>query len=70
VPTGDSLARRERRFALALLAPALAVLLVTTTAPLFYLAWNSLNRIDLGMPWLSGFVGAQNFAKMGQDPRF
>jgi multiple sugar transport system permease protein len=70
VHPGDSLARRERRFALALLAPALVVLLVTTTAPLFYLAWNSLHRIDLGMPWLSGFTGAQNFAKMGQDPRF
>lgn len=67
---GDSLARRERRFALALLAPALAVLVVTTTAPLFYLAWDSLHRIDLGMPWLSGFVALQNFAKMGSDPRF
>lgn len=67
---GDTLARRERRFALALLAPALAVLVVTTTAPLFYLAWDSLHRIDLGMPWLSGFVGLQNFSKMGSDPRF
>jgi multiple sugar transport system permease protein len=70
VRPGDSLARRERRFALALLAPALAVLVVTTTAPLFYLAWNSLHRIDLGMPWLSGFTGLQNFSKMGSDPRF
>ena len=51
----DTFARQERRFALALLAPALLVLLLTTTAPLFYLAWNSLNRIDLGMPWLSGW---------------
>ena len=69
-PPGDSLARQERRFALALLAPALAVLLVTTTVPLVYLAWTSLNRIDLSMPWLSGFVGAANFGKMGEDPRF
>jgi multiple sugar transport system permease protein len=66
----DSLARQERRFALALLAPALLVLLLTTTAPLVYLAWTGLNRIDLSMPWLSGFVGAMNFAKMGEDPRF
>jgi multiple sugar transport system permease protein len=66
----DSLARQERRFALALLAPALLVLVITTTAPLFYLGWTALNRIDLSMPWLSGFVGAQNFAKMGSDPRF
>jgi len=65
-----SLARRERRFAFALLAPALLVLVLTTTAPLFYLAWNALHRIDLSMPWMSGFVGVQNFAKMGDDPRF
>jgi multiple sugar transport system permease protein len=67
VPT---LAVRERRFALGLLAPALLVLLLTTTAPLVYLAWNSLHRIDLGMPWLSGFAGAGNFVRMGEDPRF
>lgn len=66
----DSLARQERRFALALLAPALLVLLVTTTVPLVYLAWTSLNRIDLSMPWLSGFTGGANYAKMGDDPRF
>jgi multiple sugar transport system permease protein len=67
---GDTLARQERRFALALLAPALGVLLLTTTVPLVYLAWTSLNRIDLSMPWLSGFTGAANYAKMGEDPRF
>ncbi len=67
---GDSLARQERRFALALLAPALLVLLLTTTVPLVYLGWTSLNRIDLSMPWLTGFVGAGNFGKMGEDPRF
>jgi len=57
-----TLATRERRFALALLAPALLVLVITTTAPLVYLAWTSMNRIDLSMPWLSGFVGAQSCA--------
>lgn len=67
---GDSLARQERRFALTLLAPALLVLLLTTTVPLVYLAWTAMNRIDLSMPWLSGFVGLANFAKMGEDPRF
>ncbi|MFO1397678.1 MAG: sugar ABC transporter permease [Burkholderiales bacterium] len=65
-----TLARAERRFALALFAPAFLVLLVTTTAPLVYLAWTSLMRIDLSMPWLSGFAGLGNFAKMGDDPRF
>jgi multiple sugar transport system permease protein len=38
--------------------------------PLVYLAWTSLNRIDLGMPWLTGFAGLDNFTKMGDDPRF
>ena len=63
-------ARAERRFALALFAPALLVLLLTTTAPLVYLVWSSLQRIDLSMPWLSGFAGLGTFAKMGGDPRF
>jgi multiple sugar transport system permease protein len=65
-----SLEAQERRFALALFAPALALLLLTTTAPLVYLLWNSLHRLDLGMPWLSGFAGVDNYAKMGSDPRF
>ncbi|MFL6720156.1 MAG: carbohydrate ABC transporter permease [Burkholderiaceae bacterium] len=65
-----TLARQEQRFAVALLAPALLLLLLTTTIPLVYLAWNSLQRIDLGMPWLSGFAGVGNYAKMGSDPRF
>ncbi len=64
------LVRQERRFALLLFVPAFAVLLVTTTAPLVYLAWTSLMRIDLGMPWLTGFAGIDNFVKMGNDPRF
>jgi multiple sugar transport system permease protein len=62
--------RRERRFALILFAPALIALVVTTTAPLVYLAWTSLMRIDLSMPFLSGFAGFDNYAKMGGDPRF
>jgi multiple sugar transport system permease protein len=65
-----TLAQAERRFALALFAPALALLVVTTSAPLVYLGWTSLMRIDLSMPWLSGFAGAGNYAKMAGDPRF
>src|SRR5437763_1552843 len=65
-----SLEQQERRFALALLVPALAVLVLTTMAPLVYLAWSGLHRMDLGIPWLSGFAGLDNFAKMGSDPRF
>jgi multiple sugar transport system permease protein len=61
---------QERRFALALFVPALALLLLTTTVPLVYLVWTSLFRLDLGMPWLSGFAGLGNYMKMGSDPRF
>jgi multiple sugar transport system permease protein len=53
-----------------LFAPALVLLIVTTSAPLVYLLWTSLMRIDLTMPFLSGFAGAANYVKMGSDPRF
>jgi len=65
-----TIASRERAFALRLFVPAFAVLVVTTTFPLVYLGWSSINRIDLAMPWNSGFAGADNYAKMLQDPRF
>jgi multiple sugar transport system permease protein len=60
----------ERRFALALFLPALLLLVGTTTLPLVYLVWTSLQRIDLSMPWLSGFAGLENYAKLGADARF
>jgi multiple sugar transport system permease protein len=46
------------------------VLLLATTVPLVYLAWNSLQRLDLGMPYLAGVDGVDNYVKMGADPRF
>jgi multiple sugar transport system permease protein len=70
VAAAPSLEVQERRFALALFVPALALLLLTTTVPLVYLVWTSLFRLDLGMPWLSGFAGLGNYVKMGSDPRF
>jgi multiple sugar transport system permease protein len=60
----------ERQFALALFIPALVLLVVTTTLPLLYLLWTSLQRIDLSMPWLSGFAGLENYGKLGGDRRF
>jgi len=60
----------ERRFALALFLPALLLLVVTTTVPLVYLLWTSLQRIDLSMPWLTGFAGLENYAQLGGDRRF
>ncbi len=50
--------------------PAFVLLLAITTAPLVYLVWTSLQRMDLSMPWLSGFAGLGNYSKMGEDPRF
>ena len=61
---------QERRFALILLLPSFLLLLLITTAPLVFLAWNSLQKLDLGMPWISGFAGFGNYVKMGEDPRF
>jgi multiple sugar transport system permease protein len=70
-PAGvGTLERQERRFALALFAPAFLLLLITTTAPLVFLAWNSLQNLDLSMPWIKGFAGLANYSKMGADPRF
>src|SRR5690349_6791319 len=65
-----TLERQERRFALALFAPAFLLLLITTTAPLVFLGWNSLQKLDMSMPWLSGFAGLDNYVRMGSDPRF
>src|SRR4029079_6130102 len=70
---GTRLSRKsvsDRAFALLLFLPALVTLIVTTSAPLVYLAWTSAMRIDLSMPWRSGFAGVDNYVKMGADPRF
>ena len=60
----------SRGFALALFLPAFFALILTTTAPLVYLAWTSAMRIEIAMTWLSGFAGLDNYVKMGGDPRF
>ena len=64
------LAAEERRFALALFVPAFLVLVLATTFPLVYLVWNSFLRLDLTMPWVSGFAGGDNYARMLADGRF
>jgi multiple sugar transport system permease protein len=62
--------RPERRFALALVAPGVLVLVVTTTAPLLYLVWQSLQNINLAMPGMDRFVGFDNYVRMWSDARF
>ena len=60
----------ERRFALALTAPGVLVLVLTTTFPLIYLIWNSFQTINLAMPYLDGFAGVDNYVQMWGDARF
>ena len=62
--------RPERRFAIALVAPGVVVLLATTTFPLLYLVWQSLQNINLAMPGMDRFVGLGNYARMWEDARF
>ena len=66
----SSLAAGERRFALALFLPAFLVLVLATTFPLVYLVWTSFLKLDLTMPWISGFAGSGNYARMAADARF
>lgn len=51
-------------------APAILVLLVTTTFPLLYLIWSSFQSINLAMPFLDGFAGLDNYRTMVADPNF
>ena len=45
------------------MAPALLVLLLTTTFPIGFLIWNSFLTINLAMPFLDGFAGLANYAR-------
>lgn len=71
VGTGTrGLLRSEQAFAWALIAPGLLVLVLTTTFPLGYLLWSSLQQISFAMPWLDGFVGFDNYRAMMGDRQF
>ncbi|HEV2148062.1 MAG TPA: sugar ABC transporter permease [Longimicrobiaceae bacterium] len=61
----------DRRFALALVAPALATILLVAVFPLAWTVWESLHRHDLRMPWLGKpFVGLANYGEILRDGRF
>lgn len=62
--------RPERRFAAMLLAPGVLVIAGTTTIPLLYLLWQSLQNINLAMPGLDRFVGLDNYVRLWTDSRF
>jgi ABC-type sugar transport system permease subunit len=63
--------RGDRRFAWALVAPALATVAGVAVFPLAWTVWESLHRHDLRMPWLGRpFVGLANYAEILVDRRF
>ena len=66
----NALLAGERRFAIMLVAPALLVLLLTTTVPIVFLIWNSFQSINLAMPFLDGFAGLANYQRMLGDAAF
>jgi ABC-type sugar transport system permease subunit len=64
-------ARAERRFAWALVTPALATVAGVAIFPLAWALWESLHRHDLRLPWLGRpFVGLANYAEVLADRRF
>lgn len=60
----------ERTFAFLMVAPALLVLLATTTFPIVYLFWNSFHGINLAMPFMNRYVGLANYGAMLNDADF
>jgi len=71
VKTGKGgLFQKEENFAALLVAPALLVLILTTTFPLVYLIWNSFQNINLAMPFMNSFAGFDNYVQMMSDPNF
>lgn len=66
-----SLDRRERRLALALVAPAMVVIAGVALVPVAATGWEALHRHDLRLPWLgSPFIGLGNFVEAAGDARF
>jgi multiple sugar transport system permease protein len=61
---------KEQNFAVLMVAPALLVLVVTTSFPLAYLIWNSFHSINLATPYMNGFVGFANYTAMLHDGEF
>ena len=61
---------KEQNFAMLMVAPAVIILLATTTLPLAFLIWNSFHSINLAMPFMDGFVGIENYRTMLHDNEF
>lgn len=69
--SGSALERTEVRLALALVAPALTVIVLVAIAPVAATFWEALHRHDLRLPWTGKpFIGLGNFGEAAADPRF
>jgi len=53
-----------------MVAPGVLALAATTTFPLLYLVWQSLQNINLAMPGMDRYVGLENYVRMWDDARF
>jgi multiple sugar transport system permease protein len=71
-PRGRSRNRTIRRgwFGWLLVAPTLAVLVITTAFPLVYNAWNSVHHYDLSDGLPHRFVGASNYRQLAVGHSF
>jgi multiple sugar transport system permease protein len=68
---GATIERAETRLAWFLVAPALAVILLISLAPIAVTVWEALHLHDLRLPWLGRpFIGVGNFTEAASDPRF
>lgn len=69
--SGSALERTDVRLALALVAPALTVIVLVAIAPVAATFWEALHRHDLRLPWTGKpFIGLANFGEAAADPRF
>jgi ABC-type sugar transport system permease subunit len=64
-------ARADTRLAIALIAPAMTLIVLVALVPIAATAWEALHAHDLRLPWLGRpFVGLANFTEAAGDPRF
>jgi ABC-type sugar transport system permease subunit len=64
-------AHRDTRLALALIAPAMSLIVIVALIPIAATAWEALHAHDLRLPWIGRpFIGVSNFVEAGRDHRF
>ena len=64
-------AHRDTRLALALIAPAMSLIVIVALIPIAATGWEALHAHDLRSPWIGRpFIGLSNFVEAGRDPRF